>query len=26
VNNFAAPPPDPHTWTRQQEFELGTLA
>lgn len=26
VNNFAAPPPDPHTWTRQQEFELGALA
>lgn len=25
VNNFAAPPPDPHTWTRQQEFELGAL-
>lgn len=22
TNNFAAPPPDPHTWTRQQEFEL----
>jgi hypothetical protein len=26
VNNFAAPPPDPHTWTRQQEFELGALS
>lgn len=26
VNNFAAPPPDPHTWSRQQEFELGALA
>lgn len=26
VNNFAAPPPDPHTWTKQQEFELGALA
>lgn len=25
TNNFAAPPPDPHTWTRQQEFELGNL-
>lgn len=25
VNNFAAPPPDPHTWTKQQEFELGAL-
>jgi hypothetical protein len=25
VNNFAAPPPDPHTWTRQQEYELGAL-
>lgn len=23
VNNFAAPPPDPHTWTQQQAFELG---
>jgi hypothetical protein len=26
VNHFAAPPPDPHTWSRQQEFELGALA
>lgn len=26
TNNFAAPPPDPHTWSRQQEFELGALA
>lgn len=26
VNNFAAPPPDPHTWTAQQSFELGALA
>jgi len=26
VNNyFAAPPPDPHTWTRQQAFELANL-
>lgn len=25
TNNFAAPPPDPHTWSRQQEFELGAL-
>jgi hypothetical protein len=26
VNHFAAPPPDPHTWTKQQEFELGALS
>lgn len=26
TNNFAAPPPDPHTWTRQQQFELGALS
>lgn len=26
TNNFDAPPPDPHTWARNQEFELGTLA
>jgi hypothetical protein len=27
INNyFSSPPPDPHTWTRQQEFELGALA
>lgn len=27
VNNyFAAPPPDPHTWTKQTEFELGAIA
>lgn len=26
TNHFAAPPPDPHTWSRQQEFELGALA
>jgi hypothetical protein len=26
VNHFAAPPPDPHTWSRQQEFELGALS
>lgn len=26
VNNFAAPPPDPHTWTAQQVFELGVIA
>lgn len=26
TNNFAAPPPDPHTWTKQQQFELGALA
>lgn len=25
VNNFAAPPPDPHTWTAGQAFELGAL-
>lgn len=25
INNFAAPPPDPHTWTQQQSFELRTL-
>lgn len=25
TNNFAAPPPDPHTWTAQQSFELGNL-
>jgi hypothetical protein len=24
-NNFAAPPPDPHTWAHQQQFELGAL-
>lgn len=26
TNNFAAPPPDPHTWTAAQQFELGALA
>lgn len=26
TNNFAAPPPDPHTWTAQQAFDLGALA
>lgn len=27
VNNyFSTPPPDPHTWARQQEFELGALS
>jgi hypothetical protein len=26
TNNFAAPPPDPHTWAKGQEFELGALA
>lgn len=26
INNFAFPPPDPHTWTHQQQFELGALA
>lgn len=26
INNFAAPPPDPHTWTMQQQFEIGALA
>lgn len=26
TNNFGAPPPDPHTWTKQQTFELGALA
>jgi hypothetical protein len=26
VNNFAAPPPDPHTWAKQQKFELGALS
>jgi hypothetical protein len=26
TNHFAAPPPDPHTWTKQQTFELGALA
>jgi hypothetical protein len=25
VNNFAAPPPDPMTWTKQQEWELSNL-
>jgi chromosome segregation ATPase len=25
TNNFAAPPPDPHTWTNQQAYEAGTL-
>jgi hypothetical protein len=25
INNFAAPPPDPHTWAREQEFELKAL-
>lgn len=25
VNNFAAPPPDPLTWTRQQAFELENI-
>jgi hypothetical protein len=26
TNRFDAPPPDPHTWTRQQDFELRTLS
>lgn len=26
TNNFAAPPPDPHTFAKQQQFELGALA
>jgi len=27
INNyFAAPPPDPHTWTRQQAYEVAALA
>lgn len=26
TNNFSAPPPDPHTWAKQQQYELGTLA
>ncbi len=26
VNNFAAPPPDAHTWAKSQEFELGALS
>lgn len=26
TNNFAAPPPDPHTFTKQVSFELGALA
>lgn len=26
TNNFAAPPPDPHTWSKQTEFELGALS
>jgi hypothetical protein len=26
TNNFAAPPPDAHTWTKNQQFELGALA
>lgn len=25
VNNFAAPPPDPHTWSAGTEFELNAL-
>lgn len=26
INNFAYPPPDPHTWAAQQSFEIGALA
>lgn len=26
TNNFASPPPDAHTWTRNQQFEIGALA
>lgn len=25
TNNFAAPPPDPHTWTKQQALEVKTM-
>jgi SLT domain-containing protein len=25
INNFAAPPPDPHTWTRSMEWEAGAV-
>ena len=25
TNNFAAPPPDPHTWAQQQSYELSAL-
>lgn len=25
TNNFSAPPPDPHTWSQQQAYEVGTL-
>jgi len=26
TNNFPTPPADPHTWAKQQEYELGALA
>jgi hypothetical protein len=26
INNFAYPPPDPHTWAAQQAFEIGSMA